>query len=94
MDPGHREELGHGLDSFWGHGDLTLFFPDAHVDLERSCCLVTGGFDFTPCEERHVHRNHMVGVVRLVRVNGQFEWDPISSPINVEFSYASSRDVP
>ena len=62
--------MGLGPDIFWGHGDSTLFFPDALVDLERLCCLVIGGFDFTPRGERHVHHNHVVGAVRLIVVNG------------------------
>ena len=62
--------MGLGPDIFWGHGDSTLFFPDALVDLERSRCIVTGGFDFAPRGERHVHRNHVVRAVRLVGVYG------------------------
>jgi hypothetical protein len=40
------------------------------ADPERSCCLVAGRFSFAPCEERHVHHNHMVGAVRLIGVYG------------------------
>ena len=59
-----------GLDFLWGHGDPTLLFPSILADLKRSCCLVIGRFGFTPCGERHVHRNHAVGVVCLIRVDG------------------------
>jgi hypothetical protein len=61
---------GLGPNLFWGHRDPTLFFPGVLADPVRSCCLVTGEFGFTPCGDRHVHRNHMVGAVRLVGVYG------------------------
>jgi hypothetical protein len=57
-------------------------------------CLVTGGISFTPRGERLVHRNHIVEAVRLIEVDGYFEWDLISSTIDMKFGCASSRDVP
>jgi hypothetical protein len=59
-----------GLDFLQDHRDLTLFFPSILAELERSCCLITDKFGFAPCSERHVHRNHTVGAVRLVGVDG------------------------
>ena len=50
-------------------------------------------FGFAPRGERHVHPNHVVEEVRLIRVDGYFEQDLIFYPIDVEFGYASSRDV-
>ena len=60
----------HSSDFLRGHGDLTPFFHDVLVDLERSCYLVIGRFGFAPRGERHVHHNHVVGAVRLIRVDG------------------------
>jgi hypothetical protein len=56
--------------------------------------LLQVGLIFAPRMERLIHHNHAVGAVRLVEVHGKFEWDLISSLINVEFGYASSRDIP
>ena len=58
------------LDFLQGHGDPTLFFPGILADLKKSCFLVTGGFGFPTCRERHVHSNHAVKAVHLGRVNG------------------------
>jgi hypothetical protein len=52
-----------------GSRDPTPSFPDILADPERLCCLVEGGFDFASHGERHVHRNHVVRAVRLVRVH-------------------------
>ena len=51
-------------------GTYLLFFPGVPADLERSRCLVTGGFGFAPRGERHVHCNHVVGAVHLIEVDG------------------------
>jgi hypothetical protein len=59
-----------GPNLLWGHEDLTPFILGVLVDLQRSFYLITGKFDFTPCGKRHVHRNHMVRAVHLIRVDG------------------------
>ena len=59
-----------GPNLFHGHRDPTLFFLGALIDPGRSCCLVIGRFGFAPRGERNVHCNHMVRVVRLVKVYG------------------------
>ena len=59
-----------GPDFFQGHGDLTLLFAYILIILKNLCCLVEGEFDFVTRGERHVHRNHVVRVVRLIGVYG------------------------
>jgi hypothetical protein len=61
---------GLALTSFMVTRTQLHFFPSILADPERSCCLVIGGFGFTPHRDRHVHRNHMVRVVCLVGVYG------------------------
>ena len=51
-----------------GRRDPTPFFPDVLADLERSCCLVADRSGFAPRGERHVHCNHVVEAVCLIRV--------------------------
>jgi len=81
----------HPLMGSWGPYSFFLMFcltPRGHD------ALLQVGLIFAPCVERLVHRNHKIGVVRLIEVDGYFKWDPISSPIDVEFGCASSRDIP
>ena len=52
------------------HRDLAPFLLGSLATLGGHDGLFLGNFGFAPRGERHVHRNHMVKVVRLVGVNG------------------------
>ena len=72
LRPGTQGGVSHGLAlaSFGVTGTLlclsltSLPTPRGHV------ALLKAGLFFAPCGERHVHRNHVVGAVRLVGVYG------------------------
>jgi hypothetical protein len=52
------------------HGDLARLILGSLAASEVAAACFSINFDFAPCGERHVHRNHAVGVVCLVGVNG------------------------
>ena len=51
-------------------GAHLLLSLDALLDLRGHDALLRASWIFAPREERHVHRNHAVGAVRLIEVDG------------------------
>jgi hypothetical protein len=76
------------------HEDLALLILGSLVASGVAVAYFWVNFDFAQRRERHVHRNHVVRAVSLIEDNGKSEQDPISSPIDVEFGCALSRDIP
>ena len=64
--------LGHGSRIPKGacHGDLALLILGSLAASGVAVAYFLVNFDFTPRGERHVHRNHAVGAVRLIGVDG------------------------
>ena len=67
---GARKGLGLGFNPFMGSRGPDSHFLAPLPTLRGRDAQVMANFGFATCWERHVHRNHVIGVVRLVGVDG------------------------